>query len=384
MRRVVLLVLLWMLLSAGAALGQDRSRGQLNLVSTPVYGQVIVLKDKSAGYYEDVRHKSLQVTLVRGGVESSMATGVTLHRGDTVRTREGTCVIKTPSGWTVEVAERSEVVLEPSLVQRIGEVFFAVQGFFSVRVNEVELLVEGTAFKVDSTADGNGTLLVSEGVVRIRGPSGRNALVSAGEQRGFDPTGPLGSTVLVTAAQRAVLDAWRAERFAHFGIGGTRRDQAHVRLRGGVSFLEGSSWGRVGLALDFRTAGPVWLGVGASLIGHELAGDEGVDQVVAVPVHAGVRLVFDLPRAFFVGAGAHFDLLFGQRCLDLVDCNRGLTAEPGAALSFAVGHLLSRRFGFDFEVLGGVGRRTLPTLTSDPEYRFGPRIHISMGLFLRL
>ena len=182
MRLVQLLLLSLVLCWPGLATSQVRQPTPVEEVSTrpagPVFGQVVVLKDKSAGYFEDVRKVSQQVTWVRGGVEQPLERNTTLRRGDAVRTADGTCVIETPAGWRVEIGERSQVVLEETVLQRLGEVFFLVQGLFSVQVNEVELLVEGTGFKVDANSSGTGTLSVTEGAVRIRAPSGQTALVS--------------------------------------------------------------------------------------------------------------------------------------------------------------------------------------------------------------
>ena len=203
---------------------------------------------------------------------------------------------------------------------------------------------------------------------------------------GFDPTGPSAERLLLSAAEMAAIAARRAERFSPVALTGTLRDRVQIKAGGGVSLLEGVSWGRASLDLHFRTVGPLWLGVGASVAVRELDDLIDAERALSVPVRAGARAVLDLPRAFFVGGGAYFELLLGERCLDLVACNRGTVAEPGALLSFTAGRLLSRRFGFDLEVAGGVGRSALPgpDPADDSAFRAAPRLHVSLGVFLRL
>ncbi len=349
------------------------------------YGTVVVLKDRRAGFFEDVRKVSREVSYVRDGVERPLTPGFALYEGDAIRTADGTAVVETPAGWRVEVGERSQVRLERSVLQRLGEVFYKVSGAFSVKVDDVELLVEGTAFKVTRDLPGNGELLVAEGGVRYRIPAIPGEKVAAGHELSFTQTSP-GELRSVTADDLAALAAWRAARFEPGGAVGWRRNRVQLRIGGGLTFFDGlKGWGRGGITARVRAYGPLWVGGGVDLMGRRADEVLGAPVLLGLPAHVGARFVADLPRAFFVSGGIDFTLLVGGRCADQTDCERVTTAEPGGRLTIAGGLRLTPLLALDVEFSGGVARFLLPPVTADeaPVAVVEPQLHLTLGLSFR-
>lgn len=350
------------------------------------YGTVIVLKDKRAGFFEDVRKVSREVTYVRDGTERPVTPNMALYEGDALRTAAGACVVETPGGWRVEIGERSQVRLERSIIQRLGEVYYQVSGAFSVTVDDVELLVEGTGFKVRRDVPGNGEVLVAEGGVRYRIPNIPGEKVAAGHAMEFTQEAA-GALRRVEGGELEALRAWRAERFEPSVSVGLRRNRAMIRVEGGLTFFDGlQSWGRGGVAARVRALGPLWLGGGIGVMGRKAADVPTAPVLLALPIHLGARFVADLPRSFFLSGGLDFTLLVGGRCSDQTTCQRVTGVEPGGRLAAGVGMLLSRRVGLDVEFSGGVARFVLPPTDPSvpPTSVVAPQLHLSVGFFIRL
>lgn len=354
------------------------------LAQAVAYGTVVVLKDRKAGFLEDVQRASGEVTVVRSGQEAPLRPGDVLQVGDAVRTAAGTCVIETPAGWRIEIAERSQLRLAPTVIQRLGEVFYRVTGAFSVRVDEVELLVEGTGFKVSRDMPGAGNLAVTEGRVRAKTP-GNEELSEGGQTLDFDQAAAQAARPM-TVEELSALDAWRAARFEPSVAGGTRRHRVHVRLSGGLNRLDEFTWGQVGLEGRFRAVGPLWLNVGAAMAARPVDELAAWETAFAMPVHAGLRLLADLPGAGFIGGGADFTLQVGENCIDGAGCVREIDVQPGVLLNVAGGLLLGRFLGVDAEFGGGVTRRRFPAIGEGQEAVVQPDPHFrfTAGIFVRL
>jgi hypothetical protein len=355
-------------------------------LGTPVYGTVTVLKDRRAGFFEDVQTISREVTYVRDGVERPLTPEMTLYEGDAIRTAAGTCVVETPAGWRVEIGEASQVRLERSVIQRLGEVFYQVMGSFSVQVGDVELLVEGTGFKVTRDLPGNGELIVVEGGVRYRIPNLPGEKVAAGYA--FEFTQEAAGTLRgLDPGELDALRAWRAERFEPGGAVGLRRNRVLIRIEGGLTFFDRlQGWGRGGVQARVRAYGPLWIGGGVGVMARLATELPTVPVLLAIPAHVGARFTADLPRSFFITGGVDFTLLVGGQCSDQLTCSRITVVEPGGRVVAGVGLLLSRRVGLDLEFGGGIARFVLPPVDSSiaPTAIVAPQLHLSLGVFIRL
>jgi len=354
--------------------------------STPLVGELELLRDRHAGAFEDVRRHSRQVSYVRDGSERPALPGMGLHEQDALRTAEGVCALVSADGLRIEVGERSQLRLERGVIQRLGRVLYEAPGPLSVRVGEVELATAGARFEVQSTTAGAGTLLVSSGEVQVRAPAGE-LRADAGTRVSFSQDGP-------ATAEPALqlwlddLERWRADRFdAAEAAPPSQRDRARIRLDGGVSWFEDlQGWGRGGLAARVRLGGPLWVSAGAAFAGRRAWELEEVENVYAVPTHLGLRLSGDLPRSFFISGGADFQMVVISRCDDQTTCTREVDAEPGGRLLIGGGLLLSRRFGMDLEFSGGILRRRIPPIVEGGETTdvVDPQFHVGFGFFLRL
>ncbi len=348
------------------------------------FGTIAVLKDRQAGSLEDVRRLSREVSVVRAGAEEPAAPGMALYPGDAIRTSEGTCVVGTADGGRIEIGERSQVRLQPTLLQRLGEIHYLPAGALELQVGEAQLSAVGGGFKLTSGLDGSGTLVVVEGSVRVAGPGGEQVVDAPAVVQLVG--GGLGAVGPLPPEEAAAITSWRAERFEPGRVAGLRRDRVHVRLEGGLSRLDEFSWGRVGLTVRARPVGPLWIDVGASVAVRPTDELIGYETAIALPVHAGARLIADLPGAAFLGGGADFTLLVGDHCVDAPTCRRELTAEPGVRLSLLGGLLIGRRVGVDLEIGGGVVRRRFPSLLpgGEPIAVPDPQVRVAVGVFVRL
>jgi hypothetical protein len=352
------------------------------MAQAAAYGTIVVLKDRQAGFLEDVRRVSRQVTVVSNGIETPATPGMAVFNGDAVRTTEGTCVVETPAGFRVEIAERSQVRLAPTVLQRLGEVFYSVQGAFRVDVGDVQLLVEGTAFKVSNGLDGAGNLAVTEGTVKAKSP-GNEEPAAADTTLDFTQEAA-GAVRAMTPQQVAAIQAWRAQRFEPSPVAGLQRNRMHIRFAGGIGRLDEFSWGQFGLEARVRAIGPLWFDLGAELALRPADELGAYETVLALPLHVGARLVADLPGAVFLGGGADFTVAVGEHCVDAPTCRREVTAEPGVRLTMLGGLLLGQNFGVDLEFGGGVTRRRFPPIAgSEPVEVPDPNVRFAVGAFVR-
>lgn len=354
--------------------------------SSPLIGELEILKDRRAGTFEDVETQSQQVSYVRDGSERPAMPGMALHEGDAIRTTDGVCLLATSEGTRIQVGERSQVRLERGILQRLGRVHYVVAGTLSVRVGELELSATAADFEVQSSPQGAGRLLVRRGEVQL-GTGGDALAVAAGTMVAFTAEGPAEPEPTI-ALELTAVEAWRAERFE---IGPpeppSQRERARIRLEGGVSWFEElQGWGRGGLEGRVRLGGPVWISTGAAFAGRRAWELEEAENVFAVPIHLGLRLSGDLPSSFFITGGADFQLVVMGRCDDQTTCSRQTVAEPGGRLLIGAGLLLSRRFGLDLEFSGGVLRRQIPPVVEggEPTDVVDPQFHLGIGFFLRL
>ena len=260
-----------------------------------------VLKDRRAGTYEDVRKQSREVSSIRDGAELPLAPGETLHEQDAVRTAEGTCVLVRSTGTRIEVAERSQLRLDKDgASQRLGQVVYSIQEPFTVQLDAVTAVGSSATFRVTRDIPGSGSVELVEGTLELSAPGG-SVQLSGGQAAAFSQEAVEAPGALDSVTTEALQD-WRAGRFEPAAVRQTsRRDRAHLRLAGGLSWLDGfASWGQVELETRVRIAGPVWLSVGAGALGRPVDELAEVDSAWALPTHLGARFSADLPLSLFL------------------------------------------------------------------------------------
>jgi hypothetical protein len=352
--------------------------------ATPRVGELELLRDRRAGFFEEVRKSSAEVSWVRDGSERAALPGLALHQGDAIRTADGVCAVA-GDGLRIEVGPRSQLRFDEVVLQRFGDVTYEAVGAVTVDLGAIRLEASAARVAVHRAIAGEGEVVVLSGSARLVGPGGAVQIEAGGSstftQEAIEPPQPLG---------QAELEALDVERERLFGeresATPARRDRVIVRLEGGVSWFDQlRGWGRGGLELRVRPAGPLWLVLGASATGR------GVDETVeaetawALPTHLGFRLMADLPASFFIAGGADFQLLVATWYAGDAAGSSDVTVQPGGRLAISGGMFLSRHFGFDLEFSGGVLRKVLPapSATTTATVVVDPQFHLSIGIFAR-
>lgn len=112
------------------------------------------------------------VRLRRGGTDQPARVGMVFQRGDVLATGPGVAAV-------LRIVGRGEVALDENTEVRIGslEVIFGrlfadLRGLFTVRSQTVEAVNEGTRFLFEVGRDGRVRVVVADGVVTCRSPSG--------------------------------------------------------------------------------------------------------------------------------------------------------------------------------------------------------------------
>jgi hypothetical protein len=112
------------------------------------------------------------VRLRRGGSEQSARVGMVLERGDVLVTGSGVAAV-------LQIGGRGEVALDENTEVRVGSlevlfgrVFANLRGVFTVRSQTVEAVNEGTRFLFEVGRDRSVRVVVADGVVTCRSPSG--------------------------------------------------------------------------------------------------------------------------------------------------------------------------------------------------------------------
>jgi len=319
-----------------------------------VYGTLTLVQERRAGYLEEVDEARSEVAVERDGDPLPAARGMTIHHGDILVTGRGSCVVGTAEGWQVTVGENSRVEVRTTWAQRLGTAIYRVRETFSVRVEQIEVLVEGTVFRV--TWDGLvGEVAVTEGAVRLRGEGDLETVVSAGERAAFTATQP-GAAEPLSADARSVL----ADQERRLGTpnGGSRSRAGRVRigLGGGVSAAQDRTWGAARLRGRFRLAGPLWSSVSGGLLLRPLA-PEGDLVTLAFPLVLGLQVAADLPGGVVGTLGGSLDVLLGERCVEPVNCQRAVVAEPGGTVDLGVGLHIGRWLALSVEARLGASLR---------------------------
>jgi len=323
-------------------------------VAAEPYGELTLVQERRAGFLEEVDRPSERVTIERGEERLVGARGTGIFEGDVIVTGRASCVVTTPDGWSVAIAEDSRLEVRTTWRQHVGTALYRVRAAFGVQVEGVEVLVEGTEFVV--TYDGQrGEVAVLEGAVRVRGEEGE-ALLGPGERVVFEGGGAMGAVVGVGSSRRRALA--RTARGLTLANGGSlsRADRLRIGVGFGFGAAQERAWGQAQLRARLRVAGPVWLAAGGGLMARRL-GPEDPRLTLAFPTALGLRWVADV-KALTLSLGASFDLLLGERCVEPIACERVLSAEPGGTLDLGVGVMIGRRLALTLEGrIGGSVRR---------------------------
>jgi len=217
---------------------------------------------------------------VRDGAYEPLTVGAPLEVGDGIRTQLARVVIRLETGEQLTVREAAELTLqERSVLQAMGEVYYALRGAFSVDYRTVEATVEGTEFIMsgpDPVA-----VTVTNGAVRVTGADGTSALVQAGQTLAVPSGAPVPSPTKIPATQRADLVArsWARGRprlvVAGLAEGGLTGNSAS----GGLRISARLSLGRVlaltwepGFSAGSSTHLPAGLGLEAAIGGWSFGG----------------------------------------------------------------------------------------------------------------
>ncbi len=357
------------------------------------YGTITLVQERRAGFLEETTKPAREVWVVRGGAEPRPAErGAAVFEGDVINTGRGACVVTTSEGWSVTIGEHSTVEIRTTWTQRLGTAIYRVKASFGVRVERVEVLVEGTVFAV--TWDGAaGEVAVTEGAVRVRAlPSpdggaiqaGREVLVEAGERVTFTAGAP-GEVERMTSQDRRRFG--RQARLLGTANAGavSRSDRLRVGLGGGTATAQDRSWGTVQLRARLRLAGPIWASLSGGAMMRPL---NPTDRrlTLAFPAALGLHGLTDLPGNATISLGGSFDVLLGERCVEPIACERVVAAEPGATVDASVGVMLGRRLALSAQARVGAALRHEygPTFTLAPTLVVAPRVDLAAWLELRL
>jgi len=360
------------------------------LLLTPVsafgadaYGKLTLVQERRAGFLEEVPLARSEVRVERDGASQAAERGMVIHEGDILVTDRGSCVVTTADGWKVTVGEESRLEVRTTWTQRIGTAIYRVRKSFGVRIERVEVLVEGTVFRV--TWDGeNGEVAVTEGVVRVRGEGDMETVVHAGERATFTDAAP-GVSEPLPARDRVALAHQERRLGAANGGFRSRAGRLRIGLGGGFSAAQDRTWGTAQMRARFRLAGPLWAGVSGGLLIRQLS-PEDERLTLAVPLALGVQTIADLPGGATASLGGSLDVLLGERCVEPVACERVLSAEPGGTVDLGLGLLIGRRLALSLEGRFGAGLRREfgTTYQPNPDAVVAPRLDINFWLEVRL
>ena len=287
--------------------------------------------------------------LVEGEKEQVLSVGQDLEKGDQIKTTQARVRIRLSKKGQMVVRPNSELVLtERGTLQKIGEVFYSVEGAFRVQYRSVEAAVEGTQFVVGDTANSEAVeVRVGEGRVRVASAS-ESVLVRAGERTevsaGSVPVAPsiMASTLLkdfksvrrhvgLPSSSVAILNTQRIEGGALAWDTGLRI-QGRVRLAPGIRALF-----ETGFASDLErfhlkesagveaAVGPIGLALSTDLLLGEMTDCVGETQFGAkigasgmmrvriplphdVAIESQLRLAYDGAVSGELGLGVSFGL----------------------------------------------------------------------------
>jgi hypothetical protein len=319
--------------------------------------------------------------VVRDGREIAASPEMSVGIGDAVRTDLGTALLLRSDGGLLWIGERSQVRLDERPQVRLGEVSWDAPGPY---------VLEGPEFRVE----------VNGGRGRLRWYPGRGGEIDvfAGEAtwvHGDDRAVlGVGAAIALDAAGTSSPRAADPEAAARIDEAlmppppaGTRaplRDPGRfaARLGAGIAVAAGAAWMSPSFELRGRLGGPLWIDGGAALLIRDGAELAGVTAVLALPVHGGVRLQGELPRAVTLRGGIDGMALIGAACQEFNPCQRSTLAEPGVRLALGLGLWMARGVGLELDLSFGLHRRTLPPYlaTGAPIREPSPWFSLQVGL----
>lgn len=274
---------------------------------------------------------STRAAVLRGEARVPITDGMTLEEGDRVVTDEARVRVLLGRGEELAIREHSDVeVRERTALQRMGEVYYALRGAFTVQFGTVQTTVEGTEFVV-SGEGGRVVVTVVEGRVRVVHPDGE---VRLARWQGFGLDGPA-----LREARSAVDRSFPA---------GAPRATIGVLGGGGAEGAAGAAglrvFGRV------RLAGPLHLAVdsGVATGGLRLPQTFGLDaDIGGFGIGAQIAGTFEIDRLACDGAYAALhvgglgtlrtDLPLSRRLSLQAVLRAGWVEAPTADVSVGVG-----------------------------------------------
>jgi len=347
------------------------------------YGTLTLIQVRRAGFLEEVARGGDEVSVERGGEVLAAERDMAVYEGDVLVTDRGACVVTTPAGWTVTVGEGSRLEVHTTWTQRLGTAIYRVRGAFGVRVERIEVLVEGTVFRV--TWDGAaGEVAVTEGAVRVRGDAGEEALVNAGERVKFTASAPAAVEPLDDAAAQALADQQEQLGSPNGGLP-SRSERVRLGLGGGVAVTQGTVWGSARLRARVRAVGPLWISAAGGIVARSVDSDAG-STAIAIPIAVGLHGVGDLPGGAYAVLGGSFDLVVGDRCTEPIACERASSAQAGGTLDVGLGLPLGCWMSLSLEARIGAGVRQEygESFQARPATVVDPRLGLTAWLEVRL
>ena len=267
----------------------------------------------AAGVWRRVERSGAALRVKEGG-EEVLSVGFDLDEGDRIRTTQARVRLRLKKGQMVVRPESDVRIQADGVLQKVGEVFYSVEGNFRVQYRGVEAAVEGTQFTVGGDEAGV-HVAVGEGRVRVAA-EGESVLVGAGEvTRVAFGSNPLAPTLLEGVSKKGYLGLRKqlglpSASVAVLGSGGLNasdflgalRLQGRLRLSPGLRLVaetgvrgDGESFSlqeSVGLENRF---GPMGIALTADLALGEKRHCDGTVEPLGVRVGASSTLRVRIP-----------------------------------------------------------------------------------------
>jgi hypothetical protein len=355
------LLLLLSVVSSNALAEEPEPRAAAEVLPSPLWSEVKIVKDRVAGSFNNAPQSSRQVSAIRGGKEVPLQQGDRLRSGEAVRTGAGIALLALPDGGEVGIAEGSQLRIAIPLVQRIGTLLYSSPGTLEVQAGETHFRLDGATVQLTSDSLGKGKISVLEGRVLIN----NSVEMTAGHQGVFGGEQTLQAVQLERGSQEELV-LWRAERFLPAVPGAEARHRADIRVGVGMAHLLTANWGMIQLDARLRLGGEAWLQISAGTTLRPGEVDESADIYWSVPIRVGARWIRARPsQPLYFGLGGDAQLLIFPGCPSATSCGIGVTPRPGALVSGIAGIRIHPKLALDLELSGGFHAFALPDEQED-------------------
>ena len=343
--------------------------------TTPRYG-VVALQDHVGGLGVAVKRASREVTFVREGVELPLEPTVELLAHDAIRTAKGSVTVEDVArGLSLHLRPGGQLRLDEATVLRVGHLLVDTKTEHHVEVGEVLVTLGPGRAELRCTVGGDGSVVSREGRVHVV-QGELNRTLDAGE--GLVLVGGRLGEAFVPPAEELL-----AEDSTPKSAAPARSGRFHFRTGLGLRRIHATTWGGIAITPRVRLGGPLWLQLGAGLSLTPADTDPNRSVAFAIPIQVGLRVLVDLPRAFFVGGGGDLLVTVAEQCSDYTSCQLAFAADVGGAAVGTVGVLLGRRGGIDLDLGLGVARTELPPEpgNTEPVALLDIRLRLELGFF---